>query len=59
MARIAPAVDPNDMSTDPAAVATYLADKNVFVGNVRAKFANQAMHAIDGLRPRVRHRGPI
>jgi len=54
MARIAPAVDPNDMSTDPAAVATYLADKNVFVGNVRAKFANQAMHAIDGLRLRCK-----
>eukprot|EP00976_Prorocentrum_cordatum_P011845 238644-Prorocentrum_minimum.AAC.2 len=54
MARIAPAVDPKDMSTDPEAVAAYLADPLVFSGNVRAKFAFVAKNAIEDLMPKVR-----
>jgi len=47
MARIAPAVDPKDLSVDKQVVADYLADPLVFSGPVRAKFAHITKGAIE------------
>lgn len=46
-ARLVPAVRPEDMSTDPAAVARYVADPLNTIGNLRIKMARVLLDAME------------